>query len=407
MSHESRPPPSQPQHDLLEQLRATTALLEQIAGNVSVVDALPPAERERLFQAVARVHHPDHYERRNQRRAAARERRATHAREGEAVLHETGIRALRRKPVFTAPAFFPPLGFSPQDIPKLEDGGGSERPSAEPQTLLRLQGEVPAHPPLLRPAVPGLRRAQLQQAHRTADLRGRVALLTGGRVKIGYQAGLKLLRAGAHLIVTTRFPRDAAARYAAEADFGDWGHRLEIFGLDLRHTPSVEAFCHELAEHARAPRLHHQQRLPDRAPPAGLLRAPDGRRDRGAAPRAGSRAQTARRLRGPAQRPHPARGRRGERSSLPAAHGRSRRSALTALTRAAELSQVPLLPEELLAAAASVSRRAGSTRTCSRSTCAGATPGACCWPRCRRSSCSRCSSSTPSRRSSSTRGSSR
>ena len=80
-----------------------------------------------------------------------------------------------------------------------------------------------------------------------ADLRGRIALLTGGRVKIGYQAGLKLLRSGAHLIVTTRFPRNAAARYAQEADFGEWGHRLEIFGLDLRHTPSVEAFCRDMA----------------------------------------------------------------------------------------------------------------------------------------------------------------
>jgi NAD(P)-dependent dehydrogenase (short-subunit alcohol dehydrogenase family) len=80
----------------------------------------------------------------------------------------------------------------------------------------------------------------------TADLRGRVALLTGGRVKIGYQAGIKLLRAGAHLIVTTRFPRDAAARYARESDFADWGDRLEIFGLDLRHTPSVEGFCQHL-----------------------------------------------------------------------------------------------------------------------------------------------------------------
>jgi NAD(P)-dependent dehydrogenase (short-subunit alcohol dehydrogenase family) len=79
-----------------------------------------------------------------------------------------------------------------------------------------------------------------------ADLRGRVALLTGGRVKIGYQAALKLLRSGAHVIVTTRFPRDAAARYVAEPDFGDWGHRLEIEGLDLRHTPSVEAFCRDL-----------------------------------------------------------------------------------------------------------------------------------------------------------------
>jgi NAD(P)-dependent dehydrogenase (short-subunit alcohol dehydrogenase family) len=80
-----------------------------------------------------------------------------------------------------------------------------------------------------------------------ADLNGRVALLTGGRVKIGYQAGLKLLRSGAHLIVTTRFPRDSAARYAREPDFGQWEHRLEIFGLDLRHTPSVEAFCLELS----------------------------------------------------------------------------------------------------------------------------------------------------------------
>ena len=74
------------------------------------------------------------------------------------------------------------------------------------------------------------------------------------------------------------------------------------------------------------------------------------------------------------------------------------------LTHAAELSQVPLLPEELAAQQRSVPARAGSTRTCSRSICATATPGGCCWPRCRRSSCSRCSWSTPSRRSSSTRG---
>ena len=79
-----------------------------------------------------------------------------------------------------------------------------------------------------------------------ADLRGRVALLTGGRVKIGYQAGLKLLRSGARLIVTTRFPQNAASRYAQEADFGDWSDRLEIFGLDLRHLPGVEAFCRDM-----------------------------------------------------------------------------------------------------------------------------------------------------------------
>jgi NAD(P)-dependent dehydrogenase (short-subunit alcohol dehydrogenase family) len=46
--------------------------------------------------------------------------------------------------------------------------------------------------------------------------------------------------------VTTRFPRDAASRYSREPDFGDWGGRLEIVGLDLRHTPSLEAFCKEM-----------------------------------------------------------------------------------------------------------------------------------------------------------------
>ncbi|MBW1885653.1 MAG: SDR family oxidoreductase, partial [Deltaproteobacteria bacterium] len=54
------------------------------------------------------------------------------------------------------------------------------------------------------------------------------------------------LRAGAHVIVTTRFPRDAASRYAKEADFSHWRDRLEIHGLDLRHTPSVETFARQL-----------------------------------------------------------------------------------------------------------------------------------------------------------------
>ncbi len=82
--------------------------------------------------------------------------------------------------------------------------------------------------------------------HPTGDLSGRVALVTGARVKIGYQAAILLLRAGSHVIVLTRFPRDAAERYAREDDFADWADRLEIHGIDLRHTPSVELLCAEL-----------------------------------------------------------------------------------------------------------------------------------------------------------------
>jgi NAD(P)-dependent dehydrogenase (short-subunit alcohol dehydrogenase family) len=89
----------------------------------------------------------------------------------------------------------------------------------------------------------------------TADLSGHYALVTGARVKIGFQAALKLLRAGAHVVVTTRFPVDAASRYAKEPDFADLKERLQIFGLDLRHTPSVERFARFLAK--RLPRLDY------------------------------------------------------------------------------------------------------------------------------------------------------
>ena len=77
----------------------------------------------------------------------------------------------------------------------------------------------------------------------TADLTGQVALVTGSRLKIGYHITLMMLRAGATVIATTRFPVDSALRYAKEEDFERWGHRLKIHGLDLRHITSVELFC--------------------------------------------------------------------------------------------------------------------------------------------------------------------
>jgi NAD(P)-dependent dehydrogenase (short-subunit alcohol dehydrogenase family) len=77
----------------------------------------------------------------------------------------------------------------------------------------------------------------------TASLAGKIALVTGSRVKIGFQTALKMLRAGAEVIATTRFPQDSALRYSREPDFAEWKHRLHVHGLDLRHPPSVEIFA--------------------------------------------------------------------------------------------------------------------------------------------------------------------
>ena len=87
----------------------------------------------------------------------------------------------------------------------------------------------------------------------TADLRGRVAIVTGGRVKIGFRCALKLLRCGATVIATTRFPRDACRRFEAEKDSQSWMSRLQVVGLDFRDIQSVQRFCAKIVE--TCPRL--------------------------------------------------------------------------------------------------------------------------------------------------------
>ncbi|MDN6201913.1 MAG: SDR family NAD(P)-dependent oxidoreductase, partial [Micrococcaceae bacterium] len=78
------------------------------------------------------------------------------------------------------------------------------------------------------------------------DLTGRRALLTGGRAKIGMHIALRLLRDGAHTTITTRFPADAARRFAALDDSGDWLHRLRIVGIDLRDPSQVVSLTEQL-----------------------------------------------------------------------------------------------------------------------------------------------------------------
>jgi NAD(P)-dependent dehydrogenase (short-subunit alcohol dehydrogenase family) len=239
---ESPTPAAAADRTVAEQLRGATELLERVAADWRLLDELPAADRRRLQRAIADLSAPDPRARRKRAKAAKRERKAATIRYEEAVLNETGIRT-RRRPLVTTPNVFLPECVEPRDVDDAAPGAGAAVGERHCYVCKQTHSRVHAFYDQLCPPC-----AEVNFAARTelADLRGRVALLTGGRVKIGYQAGLKLLRSGAHLIVTTRFPRNAAARYAEESDFGDWGHRLEIFGLDLRHTPSVEAFCRGL-----------------------------------------------------------------------------------------------------------------------------------------------------------------
>jgi len=321
-----------------ENVRVAAELLERVAANRALLAQLPEPERVRLLRAAGDVYCPDVRQRRRLVKATQRLRKSAQEGRDDEVLSQTGIRQLRQKPVFTTPNVFPPADFHQEEVEEPEF-----REVVEPQNCYICKQDYLTIHHFYDQLCPACAELNFRKRTELADLRGRVALLTGGRVKIGYQTGIKLLRCGAHLIVTTRFPRDSAARYAAEPDFEVWKDRLEIFGLDLRHTPSVEAFCRHLQQtrsrldfiinnacqtvrrppdfyqHMMALETATWQDLPVSARP--LLGAYEGLRGYHLLP--GSEAAS---------------------GGVPRAI-----EEVAGLARAAEMSQVPLLPEELAA----------------------------------------------------------
>ncbi|SEM11313.1 short chain dehydrogenase [Pseudoxanthomonas sp. GM95] len=339
-------PPAADDLPLTDRLRAALDLLEAIDADRSVLDTLPDADRARLHQVIAKVYHPEPKARRAMLKQRAKQQHQEKVRKAEALLEQTGIRTLRRKPVFSTPNYFPPHAAGLHDASNGEGAAAVEAPLHSPELrhcYVCKQKFTQLHH-FYDQMCPACAQLNYFKRTETADLTGRVALLTGGRVKIGYQAGLKLLRAGAELIVTTRFPRDSAARYAEEPDFGEWGHRLQVYGLDLRHTPSVEAFCNELlATRTRLDFIINNACQTVRRPPQFYAHMMAGE-----TAALHDLPETVRKLIGNYE---------GLRSvdllpgvadgTLPVAQGNSLSSA-DGLVRAAELSQVPLLADELL-----------------------------------------------------------
>lgn len=228
--------------DINQCIRILEALVEDRSGLASV----DLQTRNRLVMAAGRVSRPERAELKALSRTLIKQRRRDTRAADDALLARAEIRQLRSRPVFVTPRPAQELLAPPP--PALP----TEKP---PPRVLRTEKicYVCKEPyrelhPFYDQLCPKC--GEFNYAKRTpvCDLRGRTAYISGARVKIGYQAAIMLLRAGARVIVSTRFPRDAAQRYARETDFEDWAHRLQIHGLDLRHTPSVEAFARHIRE---------------------------------------------------------------------------------------------------------------------------------------------------------------
>jgi len=236
-------------------LREAIELLEAIGGDMRQLADLDEALRIRLVSAAGQLARPDRYSKKALGKALARARLKAKREADRAVLDQTGIRALRREPVFRTP--LPKPQDMQLDAPIRDDEGEDAWAAAEARreegarvSDARLCYVCKTHFHELHhfydQMCPPCAELNWTKRDATADLRGRVTLVTGARVKIGYQAAIKLLRAGAEVIVLTRFPRDAARRFAREADAAEWRDRLHVYGIDLRHTPSVELLCQHL-----------------------------------------------------------------------------------------------------------------------------------------------------------------
>jgi NAD(P)-dependent dehydrogenase (short-subunit alcohol dehydrogenase family) len=277
----------QPARDsIAEQADGALGALEAIAHDHSLLAELDPDIMKRLLIAAGRISRPNRDAQRALRKLNEKKQRAARRAHDSEVLEETGIRNARREPVFATPTPMLAEGADQYTMrsKQLPYRRAPLPPGVEPEsestptlaaTLAADSGPASESTPgnaapvnVLEPRNCYVCKRDYHDIHgfydamcaacadfnwlkrvQTADLSGRVALVTGARVKIGYQSAIKLLRAGASVIATTRFPNDAAERYSKEADFDEWSDRLAIHGLDLRHTPSIEGLAEHLSAH--------------------------------------------------------------------------------------------------------------------------------------------------------------
>jgi NAD(P)-dependent dehydrogenase (short-subunit alcohol dehydrogenase family) len=217
-----------------QEIQECVDLLNSLVSDSGQLAFLTREQRVALITAAGRLSRPQRDEIRKRRkdcRRLAKQKLVNHERSVRAA---TGIRSARLAPVFTAPLQIS----TPEVDPKLE------RPELLTSRDCYICKEKFTKLHFFYDALcPHCADFNYKKRFQTAPLEGQVALITGSRLKIGYQATLMMLRAGAKVIATTRFPIDSALRYSRESDFEKWKDNLHIYGLDLRHTPSVEIFC--------------------------------------------------------------------------------------------------------------------------------------------------------------------
>ncbi|AGC02253.1 putative dehydrogenase [Acanthamoeba polyphaga moumouvirus] len=91
----------------------------------------------------------------------------------------------------------------------------------------------------------------LKNRYLSRNLTGMNAIVIGGRIKLGYQIALKLLRAGAKVMITTRNIENALEYYLQEPDYNNFRDRLYVYSqpFDLSNVKeSITDLVKEICE---------------------------------------------------------------------------------------------------------------------------------------------------------------
>ncbi len=227
-----------------EEIQQCINLLDDLVKNSVELAHLTKEQRIAILKAAGEISRPDRDEIRKRKKDRIRLKKQRIDDHERKLRRATGIRAAREKTVFKAPKAI---------LHADERSAFLEQELINPRACYICKAFFTKVHFFYDTMCPSCSELNYAKRFQTASLEGQVALITGARLKIGYQASLMMLRAGAHVIATTRFPVDAALRYGREEDFQKWARKLDIYGLDLRHTPSVELFCNYVEQ--KYPRL--------------------------------------------------------------------------------------------------------------------------------------------------------
>lgn len=212
--------------------------LSTFLENTDLIYELSQEKRKELMTLAGKLSRPNKEEFERRKKDAKKATKRKQAERDRHARKETGIRSAREALIFEAPKLLTAAELEDKEIPDL----------TTPRNCYVCKDMFTKLHHFYDTMCPSCADFNYAKRYQTGDLTDQVAVVTGSRLKIGYHIVLIMLRAGATVIATTRFPVDSAHRFSNEEDFKDWGDRLHIHGLDLRHIPSVEIFCNYIEQ---------------------------------------------------------------------------------------------------------------------------------------------------------------